>query len=341
MGSEPLAALQSMLANAIVFGLNPKGVGMRIINQYFILLVLTAVLAACGEDSDTNPDTTDSVTEIRGDEPADEESDDTTNTDNPEPDPSAPLEIAPTDAEQVYMDYWMDQDQDFVASLKWLPHYIYEQGELGICLKLDFQSPQTVTGDQVEAIRAKIEERVWQWQRGLIGQPHWTHDTRTPVQLFGIGATEMVQLEGAPDIPVYVNEGADCPGDCFRFTYKHDANPLYADCTHSTMSHFDFNIWYSDYGFGAAGHGGDWGTRLDWELFLNELVSDLPTVTDHELGHVAGLPDVYNYPMTLDSQPRPPAIMATDPGFQNFDYLMLRKVWELGWAAFYADEAAR
>ena len=291
----------------------------------FFLLLLAVALAACGDDSETAEDTsepgtestetaTDDATDDVPDESGGDSSDDT--TDNEDSDSTNPMTIEPTEADQAYMDYWLDLDRDFVASLKWLPHYIYEQGELGVCLKLDFQSPQTVTGDQIEAIREKIEERVWQWQRGLIGEPNWVHDTRTPVYLFGIGATEMVQLEEAPDVPVYVNEGADCPGDCFRFTFKHDPNPLYADCNHPTMSHFDFNIWYSDYGFGAAGHGGDWGTRLDWALFLNELVSEYPTVTDHELGHVAGLPDVYNYPMTLDSLPRPPAIMATDPGFK-------------------------
>jgi hypothetical protein len=31
--------------------------------------------------------------------------------------------------------------------------------------------------------------------------------------------------------------------------------------------------------------------------------------------------------------------MAKDASLQNFDYLMLRKVWELGWAAFYDDAA--
>ena len=104
---------------------------------------------------------------------------------------------------------------------------------------------------------------------------------------------------------MYRNENAECPSSCFRFTYKHDRAPDYADCEHPSMTHFDFNIWYSDFDIGAAGHGGDRGTRLPWRLFLEELRSPGPKrVTDHELGHVAGLPDVYNYPMeptgTLD-----------------------------------------
>ena len=100
-----------------------------------------------------------------------------------------------------------------------------------------------------------------------------------------------------PDVPVYINEQAQCPGECFRFNYKYEDTPTYEECSHPRMTHYDFNIWYSDFSFGAAGHGGDWGTRLDWELFLNELSSDTLRVTDRELGHVAGLPDLYNFPL--------------------------------------------
>ena len=76
---------------------------------------------------------------------------------------------------------------------------------------------------------------------------------------------------------------------------------------------------------------------MDWELFLNKLSGDTLRVTDQELGHVAGLPDLYNFPLILDGYDRPSAIMATAGSIQDFDYLMLRKVWELGWAAFYAE----
>ena len=248
------------------------------------------------------------------------------------------IDLNPTDAEIEYLNHWLDEQEEFVASLKWLPHYIHEQGELGICLRFEFENEQTVDGDMIEDLRNKIEERVWEWQRGLIGEENWIHDTVTPVRLFGIGVTPQVTLFNAPDVPVYENESAECPNECFRFTFKYDEAPTYADCEHPSLSHFDFNIWYSDFPFGAAGHGGDWGTRLDWELMLEEVYDDTPTVTDHELGHVAGLPDVYNYPFTLNGFDRPDAIMSTDETLQPFDYLMLRKVWELGWAQHYSEE---
>jgi len=253
--------------------------------------------------------------------------------------PSRGLEIEATPAESEYLNHWIGQDhgEAFVSSLKWLPHYIHEQGELGICLRLDFRSEWDLDGAYLESIRQIIEERVWEWQVGLIGEPHWVHDEVTPVRLFGIAATDTVTLTDLPEgVPVYRNENAECPTDCFRFTYKHDEAPTYPDCEHPSMSHFDFNIWYSDFGFGAAGHGGDWGTRLDWAIFRRERSRGRFRVTDHELGHVAGLPDVYNYPESLNDFSRPDAIMAEFPRMTNLDYLMLRKVWEWGWARYYA-----
>ena len=189
-----------------------------------------------------------------------------------------PIEITPTDAQTEYINHWLAQDhgEEFVSSLKWLPHFVHEQGELGVCLRLEFREPKRVPGWRIEEIRSMIAERIWLWQKGLIGQPHWIHDTPAPVKLFGIGATEQVELVDPPDVPVYRNENAECPSSCFRFTYKHERAPDYADCEHPSMTHFDFNIWYSDFDIGAAGHGGDWGTRLPWRLFLEELRSPGP-----------------------------------------------------------------
>ena len=247
------------------------------------------------------------------------------------------IDITPTDAETRYLNHWMDEQENFVARHRWLPHFIHEQGELGICMRFEFDSERTVDGELVESIRRKIEDRVWEFQKGLIGEPNWTRTEKTPVKLFGIGITPQVNLVDAPDVPVYENAAAECPSDCFRFTYKNQAEPLFENCDHPSMWHFDFNIWYSDFSFGAAGHGGDWGTRLDWNQFMSELNDSTPRVTDHELGHVAGMPDVYNYPMTLDGHWRPSALMAHSSSMKDLDILMLRKVWELGWERFYSD----
>jgi len=71
------------------------------------------------------------------------------------------LGITPESADEAYLASWMSDQEDFVSSLKWLPHFIHEQEELGICLRLEFQSRQGVDGNLVETIRQKIEERVW------------------------------------------------------------------------------------------------------------------------------------------------------------------------------------
>lgn len=264
--------------------------------------------------------------------------DDAGGDDDDDDEPTDPaLTLEPTEADLAYIDHWLDGPggAEFVSSLRWLPHFLHEQGSLSICLRLELEGDWTVDGSQVEAIRQQIEDSVWAWQRGLIGEPNWVRDQRVPVHLFGIATTPSVVLADPPDVPVYTNDSAACPDACSRFVYRAEDAPTYPDCTHPTRSHFDVNIWYSDFSFGAAGHGGDWGTRLDWELFLDEL-EGVPTVTEHELGHVAGLPDVYNYPGTLDGHERPEAIMVYADTIQDFDYLMLREAWALGWEAFYA-----
>jgi hypothetical protein len=59
-------------------------------------------------------------------------------------------------------------------------------------------------------------------------------------------------------------------------------------------------------------------------------------VTDHELGHVASLPDAYDYAETMNGQSIPDAIMVHADSIKNFDILMLRKVWEWAWNTTYA-----
>ena len=72
-----------------------------------------------------------------------------------------PIEITPTDAQTEYINHWLAQDhgEEFVSSLKWLPHFVHEQGELGVCLRLEFREA-SVPGWRIEEIRSMIAERL-------------------------------------------------------------------------------------------------------------------------------------------------------------------------------------
>ena len=247
------------------------------------------------------------------------------------------LDIEVSPADDHYRELWWSRDADFVTSLKWLPHFIYEQGDVATCIRLEMRTPRELTGADIEDIRRMIEEGVQAWQRGLVGEPNWPDIPLADVHIFGIAHTDVVQLVDPPDVPIYVNAEAKCPDSCSRFHQRLAEPPDYSQCPRQDIDHFDFTSWYSDFDFGAAGHGGDWGTRLAWGVHLDERDGRHQRVTDHEIGHIAGLPDIYNYPRRDGGHQRPVGIMAEDVQIRDFDYLMLRRVWATGFEAFYAD----
>lgn len=247
------------------------------------------------------------------------------------------LDLETSAADQHYLDLWMEQDQGFVSSLRWLPHFIYEQGYVSICIRLEMREAIQLDGGDIEGIRRMIEDGVHTWQRGLVGYGTWPDIPLAEVKLFGVAHTDVVELMNPPDVPLYVNAEAKCPDECSRFHHRDEADPDYADCPRQDVDHFDFTSWYSDFDFGAAGHGGDWGTRLSWAVYQDEVETGQRRVTYHELGHVAGLPDMYLYPDRDEGHRRPRAIMATDGNIRVFDYIMLRQLWDLAWVAYYAE----
>jgi len=196
----------------------------------------------------------------------------------------------------------------------------HEQGYLNVCLKLDFRGSRTVTGTEIDTLRNQVEEAVYEWEKQLHGQAGWSRTQKTPVKLFGIAVSNKARLSEAPaGVQIYRDA---CPDACSRFKMeKGRPTADYSGCTNPRMSHFDFDVTYSDYGFGAAGHGGDWGVRMEWGKR-----SDLGLLR-HELGHTAGLPDVYTYPTSLAGNSRPKSIMAHQSTLQNFDRTLIQGFW--------------
>ena len=248
-----------------------------------------------------------------------------------------PLALEESPADAHYRQMWWTREGEFVTSLKWLPHFIYEQGYVSTCVRLEMRRERTLTGEDVEDIRRMIEDGVQAWQLGLVGEENWPDIPLAEVRLFGVAHTDAVELIDPPDVPIYVNAEAKCPDSCSRFHQKHVAEPDYSACPRQDLDHFDFTSWYSDFDFGAAGHGGDWGTRLNWVVHLDELNGRNQRVTIHEIGHIAGLPDIYGYPQRDAGHRRPVGIMATANEIHDFDYLMLRRVWAAAFEAFYAE----
>jgi len=253
------------------------------------------------------------------------------------PEPLHPIEVAVTPADEHYLSLWIDREGDFAASLRWLPHFIYEQEYVSICIRLDMRAPRQFSAADIEEIRQLIEDGVHVWQRGLVGEPNWPDFPLVPVHLFGVAHTESVTLLDDLDVPIFVNDEAKCPDECSRFHHRDQDTPDYSDCPRQDLDHFDFTSWYSDFDFGAAGHGGDWGTRLAWNVFQDELRTGQRRVSYHEIGHVAGLPDMYTYPFRDNDHRRPRAIMATSDRMESFDYLLIRQLWRFAWDTFYAD----
>jgi hypothetical protein len=170
-----------------------------------------------------------------------------------------------SDAEARYAQKFIDEAA-WSFGMKWLPNFSSEQGYINICIRFDFQSARTVTAADIEAIRSTIEDGVWGWDRTLIGTEHWNfHTSPAPVRIFGIGITDATTLESSPNgVPIYTGGAqAACPDPCFRFQMEKgkDGPADYSGCTlpdgssptDPTLDHFDFHVWYSDYGFGAAG----------------------------------------------------------------------------------------
>lgn len=256
-----------------------------------------------------------------------------------------------TAADSAYTSHWLDSMGGRLQNQDWgdfMATTAYKHGEIKICLMLDMTNgAHTFDATEVEQLRKEAENGVNRFVDALEGQPGWPASlSHVPVRLAGVAMRARSTLRGnlAEGIPVHVNANAACPSECHKFTYKNSASchrdhpqkqggcqldaPFgRSDCTAETSP--DFNIWFSDFDFGAAGHGGDWGSRVNWDAHLSDRRAGHQRVLDHEIGHAFGLPDVYLMPGSLNGHSRPRSLMAHQSTLQAFDRTLTQKAWDI------------
>eukprot|EP00440_Ansanella_granifera_P072323 gb/GFBE01078487.1/.p1 GENE.gb/GFBE01078487.1/~~gb/GFBE01078487.1/.p1 ORF type:complete len:391 (+),score=55.20 gb/GFBE01078487.1/:1-1173(+) len=228
-------------------------------------------------------------------------------------------------------EYWLRKWPEFcsssssIHSVKWLPHFLDEQGGLNICIRLQFSELHVSSEEEVEEIRSFTEEMVYWWQHALMDTEDWKYKGRLPVKVFGVAMTPNVTI-GNSSLDIYVNDEAKCPDACSRFVVereKYARAPNYSACD-QPGEHFDIEIWTGDMGVNASSSGGDWGVRIPWSVFEPEVRGKTqPNVTLHELGHTAGLPDFDEW----TALKRPDSIFWESQSPTVFDCMMMRSLW--------------
>jgi len=209
-----------------------------------------------------------------------------------------------------------------------------------------WESSANITLAQRRNIATMLYEATNQWTRPLIGMPGWEFG-EIPVTVVGWAVTDGARiLERQPNELVWVNNThanpqsmagvrldlmASAPNSMSRrinlngvrngtFQYSLDGTAA----TRGLHNRFDQYLWCTEFDFGAAGHGFDWGTRMRSARIAtdsnNARVSTLNAqgqntggnagsgVLLHEIGHSVCLYDLYG------GTSRPPATSVADSG---------------------------
>lgn len=152
-----------------------------------------------------------------------------------------------------------------------------------------------------ETQRAQIAEAAsrsyakwFEWLYGFDNFPY----TDIPVKITGWAVRDTSLLQGSTaGLDVYTDtdsEGAPrCAPACGRFFNQ---NGDYSRCPGGAARRYDQTLWLTD-GF-QGGAGGDWGSRVGREYFMDAISQEDIHIYLHEIGHTFGLDDFYDWTPT-------------------------------------------
>lgn len=205
-----------------------------------------------------------------------------------------------------------------------------------------WQSSKPLTLAQRKGLEAMAKRHVNNWTQYLVGFEGWPYK-EIDVKVVGVAVDNAsLVLDPQPGEVIHTRFTQDglnkedaripanlpmAPDECSRMENWSNPSYTYAACPQGPNGRFDMYLWATaNFGGGA---GGDWGSRISDDYYLNNMNAAHATILEHELGHAFGITDFYG------ANERPPNGFPTklvmwagnSPSITEWDAWMLRYIW--------------
>ncbi|KAL5614891.1 hypothetical protein BROUX41_004970 [Berkeleyomyces rouxiae] len=196
-------------------------------------------------------------------------------------------------------DVWQQSENTYSnGDLYGFKNYGWDQlmatdGSVNLCVRWDStKSLPAATREKIAATAQSSYEKWFSWMYGFDNFPF----SNVSVSIVGWAVNDRSLLEGSTEgLNIYTDskdvEGKpECIPSCGRmFNQQGD----YSSCAGGDAAHYDQSLWLTD-GMGG-GAGGDWGARMGTEYFLEGMENGNVHIFEHEIGHIYGLDDFYDW----------------------------------------------
>ncbi|KKA28174.1 hypothetical protein TD95_004219 [Thielaviopsis punctulata] len=234
----------------------------------------------------------------------------------------------PANLTQALSEVWEHEVSTYSNGLFGFKNYGWDQlmaanGTVNLCVR--WESNHTVDAATRAKILSAAQRSYARWYSWLYAFDNFPY-TDIPVNIVGWAVSDASLLTGnTGNMTVYAGDTDDqgapqCAPACGKFFQKGND---YSGCAGGQAQHYDHTLWLTD-GF-EGGVGGDWGARLGTEYFLEALDQTEMHIYEHEIGHIYGLDDFYDWQPT--GQKKFIMWAGTSSVITEFDGWMLRNWW--------------